>query len=95
MGLRVTAPFNTSRECVECHVPFVPKRSHKKFCSSACRRNNWHKRETCKKIQTHLDEFTYQSLQDMAVELYAGNVSMAVRNILKKALEEWDKEEAT
>lgn len=42
------------------------------------------------RISVKIDTFTHQSLQDMATELYDGNVARTVRAIVVKALEEWD-----
>lgn len=45
-------------------------------------------------VRTVLDHFTYNSLQDLAVEKYEGNVSKAIREIIVEALERWDRENA-
>ena len=45
-------------------------------------------------FQIRLDDFTYHSLKDMAAELYDGSMAKAVRESVKKALEDWDKEHA-
>ena len=48
------------------------------------------KRRFTKLLDVWLDEFTFSSLVDLAEEQYEGCLSRAGRDIIKKALAEWD-----
>ena len=47
-----------------------------------------------RKVQVFLDEFTYSSLVDYTNEQHEGRMSRSVRDIIKKAMAEWDDKNA-
>ena len=46
-----------------------------------------------RRLSVYLDEFSFYSLEDMAEELYGGNLAMTARALITKGLEEWDARE--